>query len=344
VAFFKDVFMSATELALPVSETAVRVEHRGNGFYHQDILSVRQFDREKLNYVFGSSEQMRRIVEVYGSCDLLKGKVLANLFYEPSTRTSCSFEAAMKRLGGEVVQINEVRYSSVAKGENLEDTVRTLASYTDIIALRHPQEGSAARAAIFCDKPIINAGDGIGEHPTQALLDLYTIQNELKTIDGLKVVMVGDLANGRTVHSLSVLLSLYDVQFQFVSPPFLRLPNKYKDELSRRGRSYRQHEQLKEVIDEADVLYVTRIQKERFEEQNLTAEQYEEARGAYLVDPALLVRAKEKMIVMHPLPRVGEISGAVDQDPRAAYFRQMKNGMYVRMALLAAVLGKAQPS
>lgn len=316
--------------------------NKGNGFYGKDVISVREFDRAKLGYLFGLAEEMRYMVQQVGSTDLLRGRVLANLFYEPSTRTSSSFMVAMQRLGGSVIPINEVRYSSVAKGENLEDTIRTFGCYADIIALRHPQEGSAARAAIFSFKPIINAGDGIGEHPTQALLDLYTIQNELGTINGLKVVMVGDLVNGRTVHSLSVLLSLYDVEFRFVSPPFLRMPNKYKDELERRGKSYSQHEQLEEVIGEADVLYVTRIQRERFEERGLTEKQYEEAQKAYLVDPALLAKAKKGgMIVMHPLPRVGEISGAVDQDPRAAYFRQMENGVHVRMALLAAVLGRA---
>ena len=280
-----------------------------SGFYGQDIVSVRQFSRDNLAYIFGVADEMKAVVKRVGSTDLLKGHVLACVFYEPSTRTSSSFIAAMSRLGGSVVPINEVRYSSVTKGESLPDTVRTLESYADVIVLRHPEVGASKVAAEYARKPIINAGDGVGEHPTQALLDLYTVQAELGAIDGLHVAMVGDLRFGRTVHSLARLLCLY----------------------------VRETYDVHDVISDVDVLYVTRVQRERFSDQS----EYESVKDHYVITPELMERAKERMIVMHPLPRVSEISYAVDDDPRAAYFRQMENGMYIRMALLASVLGKA---
>lgn len=308
-----------------------------HGLYGQDIITVKQFDRPRLEYIFGVAEEMRTMVERFGSVDLLQGKVLANLFYEPSTRTSSSFAAAMLRLGGRVIAINEVRYSSVIKGESLPDTVRTLECYADIIVLRHPEVGAAALAARYASKPIINAGDGTGEHPTQALLDLFTIQEELGRVDGLRVAMVGDLKYGRTVHSLTRLLCLYDVEFDFVSPAALRMPGEILAEVREYGRPYRETEDITEVIADVDVLYVTRVQKERFEDPV----EYEKLKDFYVITPRLLEQAKEKMIVMHPFPRVYEISYEVDSDPRAAYFRQIQNGLYIRMALLAAVLGKA---
>ncbi len=312
-------------------------DHTENGFYGRDILSVRQFDRDNLRYIFRVAEEMRSMVERFGSADLLQGKILANLFYEPSTRTSSSFSAAMQRLGGRVIAINEVVYSSVSKGESLPDTIRTLESYADVIVLRHPEVGAAAIAAHYARKPVINAGDGVGEHPTQALLDLFTIQEELGQIDGLKVAMVGDLKYGRTVHSLTRLLCLYDVDLYFVSPDILVMPPEILEEVRQAGLAYTETRDIHDVIRDVDVLYVTRVQKERFTD----LAQYEAVKDCYVVDPELMTLAKEKMIVMHPLPRVGEISYAVDDDPRAAYFRQMVNGMYIRMALLAAVLGKA---
>ncbi|MFQ5942776.1 MAG: aspartate carbamoyltransferase [Anaerolineales bacterium] len=302
-----------------------------------DILSVLQFRREDLEYVSGVAREMRSMVERIGTFDLLKGKILANLFYEPSTRTSSSFLAAMERLGGSVIPINEVTYSSVAKGESLPDTVRTLQTYADVIVLRHPEVGAAKLAAQYTTKPIINAGDGIGEHPTQALLDLFTIQEELGRIDGLTVTMLGDLKFGRTVHSLSRLLSLFDVRVHYVSPDILSMPPELLTELTREGMQQRAHTTLSTVLPETDVLYVTRVQKERFED----LDEYEAVKGAYVISPEVLSEAKGEMIVMHPFPRVGEISMEVDDDPRAAYFRQMEYGLYVRMALLAMVLGKA---
>ena len=305
-------------------------------FVGQDILSVKQFDRPRLEYLFALAEEMRTIVKREGSSNILRGRVLASLFYEPSTRTSSSFHAAMSRLGGSVIPINEVRYSSVTKGESLPDTVRTLECYCDVIVLRHPEVGSAQVAADAARKPIINAGDGIGEHPTQGLLDIFTVEEELGGIDGLTVAMVGDLKYGRTVHSLARLLSLFDVKLRFVSPDALRIPADVKQEILSRGMHCEDTSSLNEVISQADVLYVTRVQKERFEDLS----EYEKVKDSYVVTPQVMHQAKRRMIVMHPLPRVGEIAQAVDSDPRAAYFRQMENGMYVRMALLAAVLGK----
>lgn len=309
-----------------------------NSFYKQDILSVDQFDRESLSYIFTRAQEMSEMVAKVGACDLLHGYTLACVFYEPSTRTSASFIAAMERLGGNVIPITQgINYSSVSKGESLVDTMLTLEQYSDAIVLRHPEIGSVAKAAKYSHVPIINAGDGAGEHPTQALLDLFTIRKELGTIDGLRIAMVGDLRNGRTVHSLTKLLMSYDVSLRFVSPDTLRLPLNLMNELIDKGVDVRETDKVEDVINDVDVLYVTRIQKERFTDLS----EYEAVKNYFEITPDVMTKAKEKMIVMHPLPRVGEIHYKVDRDPRAAYFRQVQNGMFVRMALLAAVLGQA---
>lgn len=309
-----------------------------NGLTGQDILSVSQFDPEILDYIFARAREMRELVERVGGTDLLKGRVLACLFYEPSTRTSSSFIAAMERLGGGIIPITQgVQFSSVSKGETLADTVRTLEQYADVIVLRHPELGAAKVAADYASVPVINAGDGPGEHPTQALLDLFTIREELGRVDGLKIAMVGDLRYGRTVHSLTKLLLHYDISLRFVSPEILRLPLTIMNEVIDAGIDVRETHDVADVIENADVLYVTRVQKERFND----LAQYEDVKDQYEITPELMTHAKEQMIVMHPLPRVGEIHYHVDEDPRAAYFRQMKNGMTIRMALLAAVLGRA---
>jgi len=318
--------------ALPPKQTV------GNGFTGMDVLSVAQFDRDRLDYIFARACEMREMVLRIGGTDLLRGHVLACLFYEPSTRTSSSFIAAMERLGGGVIPITQgVQFSSVSKGETLADTVRTLEQYADIIVLRHPEIGSSQLAADYASVPVINAGDGPGEHPTQALLDLFTIREELGRLDGLKVAMIGDLRYGRTVQSLTKLLLQYDVSLRFVSPEILRLPLNTMNQVIDAGVNVRETHDVADVIQNADVLYVTRVQKERFSD----LAQYEEVKNYYEITPELMAQAKEKMIVLHPLPRVGEIHYAVDSDPRAAYFRQVKNGMYIRMALLAAVLGRA---
>ncbi len=313
-------------------------DQRTAPWYGKDILSVKQFSRGDLEYIIDVAHEMRIMVERIGTFDLLKGKILANLFYEPSTRTSSSFMAAMERLGGAVIPISEVRYSSVAKGESLPDTVRTLECYADVIVLRHPEVGAAALAAKFCRKPVINAGDGVGEHPTQALLDAFTIYEELGRLDNLKITMLGDLKYGRTVHSLARLLTLFqDITLNYVSPDILRMPKDIMDEVAQKGVSQTEDTTLKKVLPKTDVLYVTRVQKERFDNHV----EYEKVKSAYVITPSIMKAAKKKMIVMHPLPRVTEISREFDDDARAAYFRQMEYGLYVRMALLAMVLGKA---
>jgi aspartate carbamoyltransferase catalytic subunit len=312
-------------------------DQRKAPWYGKSILSVKQFSKNDLQYIFEVAHEMQEMVKRIGAFDLLKGKILANLFYEPSTRTASSFTAAMERLGGSVIPINEVKYSSVAKGESLPDTIRSLECYVDVLVLRHPEVGASALAAEYARKPIINAGDGIGEHPTQALLDLFTILEELGEINGLTITMLGDLKFGRTVHSLSRLLSLYDVKLNFIAPDILRLPAEIISELKGKGIPFEQYESLDPAVAETDVLYVTRVQKERFEDKQV----YEQVKGTYIISPESLEQGKKSMILMHPLPRVGEISMDLDSDPRAAYFRQMEYGMYVRMALLAMVLGKA---
>ena len=269
---------------------------------------------------------------------ILKGKFLASVFYEPSTRTSGSFNVAMQRLGGRVVEINEVS-SSAKKGESLEDAIRVLSSYVDCVVLRHPGEGKVQDAAAKSHKPVINAGDGVGEHPTQALLDVFTIRDEIGTCNNLTITMVGDLKHGRTVHSLAKLLArLYKgISFRFVSPPNLGMPESIKKDLPR----FEEFPSIEKAIPETDVLYVTRIQKERFAEE----EAYVKAKADYTIDASTLFDAKADLKILHPLPRVQEIDGQVDNDRRAAYFRQAENGLYVRMALLAMVLdhGQSQP-
>ena len=307
-------------------------------WYGKDILSVRQFSRADLEYIFAVAHEMRNMVERVGTFDLLKGKILANLFYEPSTRTSSSFMAAMQRLGGAVINISEVKFSSVAKGESLPDTVRTLGCYADVIVIRHPEVGSAALAAKYAKKPVINAGDGTGEHPTQALLDTFTIREELGSLDNLTVTMLGDLKYGRTVHSLARILTRFDgTRLNYVSPEILRMPKEVMDEVASKDVPQAEFSKLEDALPQTDVLYVTRVQKERFEDQSV----YERVKEAFIVNPEVMKPARERMIVMHPLPRVTEISQDFDDDPRAAYFRQMEYGLYVRMALLAMVLGKA---
>jgi len=312
-------------------------DQRTAPWYGKSILTVKQFSLNDLKYIFEVAHEMREMVGRVGTFDLLKGKILVNLFYEPSTRTASSFTAAMERLGGSVIPINEVKYSSVAKGESLPDTIRSLECYSDVIVLRHPEVGASTLAAQYARNPIINAGDGVGEHPTQALLDLFTIIEEKGRVDELTVTMLGDLKYGRTVHSLSRLLSLYDVKLNFVSPDILRLPREIITELDDQAIPYQEFIHLEEALTQTDVLYVTRVQKERFEDP----QEYEKVKGTFIINPETLKKAKEDLTLMHPLPRVGEISMELDDDPRAAYFRQMEYGMYVRMALLAMVLGKA---
>ena len=274
-------------------------------------------------------------VRASGGNDLLKGKILASLFYEPSTRTRLSFETAMMRLGGQVITADGMQFSSLYKGETVEDTMMMAGQYADIIVMRHPDKGSADVAAGASPVPFINAGDGPGEHPTQALLDLYTIQKERGTLDGLHVAMAGDLTYGRTVHSLSILLALYPgIRFTFLSPKELSIPEKVTKVLQEKGVQYDEAHTLAPGLD-ADVLYMTRVQKERFADP----QEYERLKLAFVLSASML--KGKNVTVMHPLPRVGEIATDVDALPNAAYFREAGNGVPVRMALLAMLLEKA---
>lgn len=318
-------------------------EQLNANLFGKDILSVKQFDINTLDQIFESSVEMAQIIERGHILNILSRKILANLcqLYEPSTRTASSFTAAMERLGGSVIETNGITYSSISKGENLSDTISTFGCYADIIVLRHPEQGSVELATKATDKPIINAGDGIGEHPTQALLDYVTIRREQPQIEGLTVTMLGDMKHGRTVHSLARLLSLYSgVTLNYISPEILRMPKEIMKEVSLKDVKQVEYTDLQEVLSKTDVLYVTRIQKERFE----NPDDYDSVKGSYIITPDTLKDAKKTLTIMHPLPRVGEIDPAVDADPRAAYFRQMKNGLFVRMTVLAGVLGKLPTS
>ncbi|HKS95924.1 MAG TPA: aspartate carbamoyltransferase [Terriglobia bacterium] len=303
------------------------------------VLEAQQFDLATLAELFEVTRRMEDVVRGGGILDYQR-RVMATLFYEPSTRTRFSFETAMHRLGGRVVSTeNAAEFSSVAKGETLEDTIRILNGYSDVIVLRHYEVGAAKRAAVVSQVPIINAGDGAGQHPTQALLDLYTILKEIGRIDGLKIAMVGDLAQGRTVRSLAYLLSKYrDVKIYFVAPALLKMKEDILEHLREREVWFAEESELGKVLPQVDVVYQTRVQKERFGDR---LADYERCRGVYVINPAALRLMKPHAIVMHPLPRLDEITMDVDQDPRAAYFRQAQNGLYVRMALLTMVLDRA---
>lgn len=298
------------------------------------ITSTKQFARTDTDTMLRVAEHMEKVLADGGS-SLLSGHILAALFYEPSTRTRLSFETAMQRLGGEVITADGLQFSSMYKGETIEDTMMVVGQYADIIAMRHPEQGSADRAAAVCPVPFINAGDGPGQHPTQALLDLYTIRKERGTLDGIHIAMVGDLKFGRTVHSLSFLLGLYrDVRFTLIAPKELAMPPKVTSFFHEKKVVFTESEDLVQGLD-ADVIYMTRVQKERFE----NPAEYERLKLKYILQ-ADHVRDRP-ITVLHPLPRVGEIATDVDSLPGAAYFRQVRNGVVVRMALLAMLLGKA---
>jgi len=301
-------------------------------FKGRDIVSIEDFSREEINYILNISHSMEPVA-AKGS-DMLKGKILANLFFEPSTRTRLSFEAAMLKLGGSTIGFAEAEIASVRKGENLADTIRTVENYADIIALRHPLEGAAKLAAEFSEIPILNAGSGAEEHPTQALMDLYTLQKEKGKIDGLKIALVGDLRYGRTVHSLAYALSLYNIELYLISPESLRMRHEVIRAI-RNKISIIEDTNLEKIIPQIDVLYVTRIQKERFPDPA----EYAKVKGIYKIDLKTLKSAKKDLIILHPLPRVDEIAAEVDSTPQARYFQQVWNGIVVRMALLALVLG-----
>jgi aspartate carbamoyltransferase catalytic subunit len=301
-------------------------------FEGRDIISIKDFTREEINYILKIAQAMEPIA-TKGS-DMLRGKILATLFFEPSTRTRLSFEAAMHKLGGSTIGFAEAEIASVKKGENLADTVRTVENYADIIAVRHPLEGAARLAAEFAKIPIINGGSGAEEHPTQALLDLYTIMKEKRKINGLKIALVGDLRYGRTVHSLAYALSLYNVELYLVSPESLRMRREVLQTIKEKI-SVIEKTSLEKIVSQVDVLYVTRIQKERFPD----SAEYIKVKGSYKIDLNTLSEAKEGLIVLHPLPRVDEIAPEVDNTPFAKYFPEVWNGIVMRMALLALISG-----
>ncbi len=304
----------------------------------KDILHGNQFSKKEIDAIIKTAAQMEKDLKSKGSLNLLRGKILVTLFFEPSTRTRLSFEAAMQRLGGGVISMGSVEGSSVAKGETLADTAQTVAQYADVIVVRHPRIGSAKEVADAVSIPVINAGDGAGQHPTQALLDLYTIRKELGTLKNLSITLVGDLKNGRTVHALVEILSHFGVHFYFVAPSVLQMPGEITERMKEKGCEVIETDDLAMAASKSDLVYMTRIQKERFADVS----EYEKVKGSYILNREFLGRLKKKITILHPLPRVDEISPEVDSYPGAAYFRQVRNGVFVRMALLAMVLGKRQ--
>jgi aspartate carbamoyltransferase catalytic subunit len=301
-------------------------------FKGRDIVSIKDFSREEIDYILKTAASMEPIAR--SGSEMLHGKILATLFFDPSTRTRLSFEAAMNKLGGTSIGFAEPKVAAIKKGENLADTIRVVENYADVLVLRHPLEGAARLAAEFSDVPVINAGSGAEEHPTQALLDLYTILKEKGTIDGLNITLMGDLRYGRTVHSLAYALSLYNVNLFLVSPMLLRMRREVSDAIKKRIR-ITEGTAVGDVLPETDVLYVTRIQEERFPDPA----EYAKVRGTYKIGLDTLRDAKEDMIIMHPLPRVDEIDQEVDNTPHARYFQQVWNGIVTRTALLALILG-----
>lgn len=302
------------------------------GFNQKDIISIRDFNKKDIEYILKIAEEMEPVARSEKTSNILCGKLLGMLFYEPSTRTRLSFEAAMKRLGGSTIGFAEAETSSATKGENLNDTARILGEYSDAIVIRHNMEGTARYISNIVDVPVINAGDGAGQHPTQTLLDLYTMKRILGKIDGLHITLLGDLKYGRTVHSLAYALAMFNVEVSFVSPNELKMPGEILHDLGKSGVEVYETDDVHDVLDKTDVLYVTRIQKERFPD----AAEYSKIKGAYTVDSKLLKGSNA--IVMHPLPRVGEISHDVDNTKYGKYFEQAFYGIPVRMALLKTLI------
>ncbi len=308
------------------------------GLKGRDLIRIRDLSREEMEEVLSVARRMIPIAEGKKQSRSLEGQLLTLALFEPSTRTRLSFETAMQRLGGRCVSIADPSSSSLRKGESLHDTARILSSYGDAIVLRHPNEGAARLAAEASDKPVINAGDGAGQHPSQTLLDLATMHEAFGTLTGLKVVLLGDLKYGRTVHSLAHALAVFGSELVLSSPATLSLPEEVREHLDQLGARVTEADQVHRAVRDADVLYVTRIQRERFGDEG----EYQKVAGSYRIDNSVLAGAKPRLIVMHPLPRLGEVAAEVDASPHAAYFRQAFLGVPVRMALLNLILtGKA---
>jgi len=305
-------------------------------FKGSDILHGSQFSRPDLECLMDVADDFRKRVEDHQVMDLLGGPVMAALFFEPSTRTRLSFETAMQRLGGSVVGFSSAESTSVAKGETLSDTIRTVDQYVDLIAMRHPAIGSAAEAAGVAQAPVINGGDGAGQHPTQAMLDLFTVRQELGKTDGITLALCGDLKNGRTVHSGVEIYKHFGIRLIFVAPEALMMPAEVTDRLRVQGVEFEETTDLEAAVRKADALYMTRIQKERFSD----LAEYERLKGAFILTREMVESLNPRLVTLHPLPRVNEIATDVDSMAGAAYFRQARNGVFVRMALIALVMGK----
>lgn len=298
---------------------------------NKSLVSINDFTKEEMLRVL----ELAADFEANPDQPLLTGKIIASLFFEPSTRTRLSFETAMNRLGARVIGFSDVNATSTTKGETLKDTIRMVSNYADLIVMRHPLEGAARYASEQSPVPIVNAGDGANQHPTQTLLDMYSIKKTQGGLDNMKIAMVGDLKYGRTVHSLIMAMSYFNPTFYFVAPDELRMPQEYKDFLTKKGISFEEHHDMADVLPEADILYMTRVQKERFSDLI----EYERVKNVYVLRNSMLGVTKENLRILHPLPRVGEIAPDVDQNPKAYYFEQARNGMYTRMAIIAAILG-----
>lgn len=298
---------------------------------NKSLVSINDFTKEEMLRVL----ELAADFEANPDQPLLTGKIIASLFFEPSTRTRLSFETAMNRLGARVIGFSDVNATSTTKGETLKDTIRMVSNYADLIVMRHPLEGAARYASEQSPVPIVNAGDGANQHPTQTLLDMYSIKKTQGRLDNMKIAMVGDLKYGRTVHSLIMAMSYFNPTFYFVAPDELRMPQEYKDFLTKKGISFEEHHDMADVLSEADILYMTRVQKERFSDLI----EYERVKNVYVLRNNMLGVTKENLRILHPLPRVGEIAPDVDQNPKAYYFEQARNGMFTRMAIIAAILG-----
>lgn len=303
-------------------------------FKNKDIISIKDLSKPELLHII----QLARRFDNNKASNMLKGKIMASLFFEPSTRTKLSFETAMKKLGGECIGFDDISTTSVTKGESFDDTLTMVCSYADVIVIRHPKIGSATEAAKICSTPVINAGDGSNQHPTQTLVDLYTIKKELGRLDNIKIGFVGDLKYGRTVHSLAYALSHFNAEMHFISPKALSMPKDNLKTLKKEGIIFTETDDLDSVCKKLDVLYVTRIQQERFR----TRQEYLNYKGVYRIDKKTLKKCSKNVRIMHPLPRVDEISTDIDKTKNAIYFKQAANGIPVRKALLALVLGKVK--
>ena len=298
---------------------------------NKSLVSITDFSKSDYLKILDLAESYER----KPVSELLTGKVIATLFFEPSTRTRLSFESAVNRMGGRIIGFSDSSSSSVTKGETLYDTINVVSNYCDLIVMRHPLEGSARFASEIATVPVINAGDGANQHPTQTLLDLYSIKKTQRKLDDLTLFMVGDLKYGRTVHSLLMAMSQFNTTFHFISPEELKMPEEYKILLRTLGLKYHEHKDYTDIITEADIIYMTRVQKERFSDPI----EYERTKNAYVLKNKMLTHTKENLKILHPLPRVNEIDQDVDVNPKAYYFTQVLNGVYIRQAIISSILG-----